>query len=70
MHQAVGEWKKEYASKRYQEGKLTLEGAAMEASVSVRKMMEYLRQKGVASQYRVEDPEEDMRTFYTRMGEG
>jgi len=60
--------KVEYAARLYVEGSITLEGAAMDADVSVREMMEYLKQRKIPSQYDIEDLEEDMKNFYKRMG--
>jgi predicted HTH domain antitoxin len=65
---AAAEWKKEYAARLYADGSVTLERAAMDAGVSVREMMEYLKAKRVPAQYDVEDLEEDMKNFYKRMG--
>ena len=67
LYKAVAEWKKEYAARLYADGSITLERAAMEAGVSVREMMEYLKAKRVPAQYDVEDLEEDMKNFYKRM---
>lgn len=68
LYKAVTDWKKEYAAKLYAENKITLERAAMDAGVSVREMMEYLRQRKIPAQYDTEDLEEDMKNFYKRMG--
>ncbi len=68
LAKAVTEWEKEYAAKLYSEGKVTLERAAMEANVSVREMMDYLRTRKVVAQYDLEDLEEDMKNFYRRVG--
>lgn len=43
LYRAVSEWKKEYAGKLYAEETVTLERAAVEAGVSVREMMDYLK---------------------------
>jgi len=67
LYRAVAEWKKEYAARLYADGSVTLERAAMDAGVSVREMMEYLKAKRVPAQYDVEDLEEDMKNFYKRM---
>lgn len=67
LYKAVTDWKKEYAAKRYAEGSVTLERAATDADVSVREMMEYLKQKKTVSQYDREDLEEDMKNFYKRI---
>lgn len=69
LYKAVAEWKKEYAAKLYSEGRITLERAAMEAGISVREMMEYLKHKKIPAQYDLEDLEEDMKNFYKRMAE-
>lgn len=68
LYKAVMDWKREYAAKRYADGSITLERAAMEAEVSVREMMEYLKQKKTVAQYDREDLEEDMKSFYKRIG--
>ena len=44
-----------------------MEKAAIDAGVSVREMMEYLKQKKVPSQYNTEDLDEDMKNFYKRI---
>lgn len=69
LYRAVTEWKKEYAGKMYADGVVTLERAAMDADVSVREMMEYLKQRKIPTQYDIEDLEEDMKNFYKRMGQ-
>ena len=46
---------------------MTLERAAMEVGISVREMMEYLKQRKIPMQYDIEDLEEDMKSFYKRM---
>jgi len=43
--------KKEHVAKLYAEEKITLERAAMEAGISVREMMDYLKQKKIPTQY-------------------
>jgi len=68
LYKAVMDWKKEYAARLYAEGSITLERAAMDAGVSVREMMEYLKQRKIPAQYDIEDLEEDMKNFYKRMG--
>ena len=68
LNKAVADWKKEYAAKRYADGSITLERAAMDAGISIREMMDYLKQKKTVSQYDKEDLEEDMTNFYKRMG--
>jgi len=47
--------------------KITLERAAMDAGVSVREIMEYLRQRKITAQYDLEDLERDMKRFYQKM---
>ena len=52
----------------YADGLITLERAAMDAGVSVREMMEYLKQRKIPAQYSIEDLEEYMKNFYKIMG--
>jgi predicted HTH domain antitoxin len=68
LYRAVTDWKKEYAARLYAEGKLTLERAAMDSGVSVREMLEYLKTRKISTQYDVDDLEEDMKSFYKRIG--
>jgi predicted HTH domain antitoxin len=68
LYKAVTDWKKEYAARLYAEGKLTLERAAMDSGVSVREMLEYLKTRKISTQYDVDDLEEDMKSFYKRIG--
>lgn len=70
LYRAVTEWKQEQAAKRYGEGKLTLERAAQEADVSVREMMEYVRERKITGQYDVKDLEADMARFYRKVALG
>jgi len=65
---AVLDWKKECVARLYSEGRMTLERAAMEVGVSVREMMEYLKQERIPAQYDLDDLEEDMENFYRRTG--
>ena len=67
LAKSITDWKKEHASRLYANSKVTLERAAMEAGVSVREMMEYLKARKIPAQYSVEDLEEDMRNFYRRI---
>jgi predicted HTH domain antitoxin len=67
LYRAVSEWKKGYAAKLYGEGKVTLERAAMEADISVREMMEYIKEKKIPGQYELKDLEEDMAHFYKKI---
>jgi len=64
LYKAVMDWKKEYAARLYSEGKITLERAAMEVGISVREMMDYLKQRKIPAQYELEDLEEDVKRFY------
>jgi len=59
------EWKREHAAKLYSEGRITLERAAMEAGISVRETMEYLKPRKIPAQYEIENLEEDMKRFIT-----
>lgn len=67
LYRAVAEWKKEHAAKRYGERRITLERAAREAEVSVREMMDYVREKRIPGQYDVKDLEDDMARFYRKV---
>jgi len=60
--------KVEHAARLYAEGSITLEGVAMDVGISVREMMEYLKQRKIPAQYDIEDLEEDMKSLYKRMG--
>ena len=66
LSRAIEDWNKEYAAKLYGEGKVTLERASMEAGVSVREMMEYIRRKKVPGQYDLRDLEEDLNRHYKK----
>ena len=66
LYTAVREWKLEHASKRYRENQTTLAKAAQEAGVSVREMMEYLRETKVPLQYDVLDFQEDLKAIRSR----
>lgn len=68
LYSAIREWKLEYATKLYSENRVTLARAAEEAGVSVREMMEFLRQKKIPMQYDVEDFERDLTGIYARLG--
>jgi predicted HTH domain antitoxin len=68
LYRAVTDWKKEHAAKLYAEGRVSLERAAMDSGASVREMMEYLKAKKIPAQYDLEDLEEDMKTFYKKVG--
>lgn len=66
LYRAVADWKKEYAARLYADRKRTLERAAAEADVSVREMMDYLRQKKVPGQYDLSELEEDLARLYKK----
>ncbi len=68
LAKSITDWKKEHAAKLYSENKITLERAAMEAGVSVREIMEFLKVRKVPAQYDLEDLEDDMKNFYKRIG--
>jgi predicted HTH domain antitoxin len=67
LYSAVAEWKRDYAAKLYGERKLTLERAAVEAEVSVREMMEYVRHKKVPGHYDLSELEEDLARCYKKV---
>ena len=48
--------------------KVSLERAAMDSGASVREMMEYLKARKIPAQHDVEDLEEDVKSFYKRVG--
>ena len=68
LYTGLKEWKMEHAARLYREDRVTLSRAAEEAGVSVREMMEYLRQKKVPLQYDLEDFERDLKVIYRRLG--
>lgn len=68
LYRAVTDWKKEHAAKLYAEGRVSLERAAVDSGASVREMMEYLKARKIPAQYDAEDLEEDMKSFYKRVG--
>ncbi len=68
LYAAVREWKLDYAARLYRENRATLGKAAEEAGISIREMMDYLRQKKVPLQYDLEDFEADLRGIYERAG--
>ncbi|MBM4463028.1 MAG: hypothetical protein FJ012_06775 [Chloroflexi bacterium] len=67
LYTGLHEWKLQYAARRYQQNQVTLARAAEEAGVSVREMMEYLRQRKIAAQYDMEDFERDLKGIYARL---
>lgn len=69
LYTGVREWKMQYAARLYQENKVTMARAAEEAGVSLREMMEYMRQKKIPMQYDMEDFEKDLRGIYERLAE-
>jgi len=68
LYKAVGEWKRDYYSHQYGEGKMTLARAAQEAGVSVWEMMDYVRQRKIGAQYDLEDFRKDLQTVLRRVG--
>ncbi len=68
LYAGIREWKLEHAAKLYQENRATLAKAAEDAGVSVREMMDYIRQKKIPMQYDMEDFEHDLRVIYKRIG--
>jgi predicted HTH domain antitoxin len=61
LYRAIRDWKLEHAAKLYQDSRASLERTAEEAGVSVREMMDYLRQRKIPMQYELEDFEEDLK---------
>jgi predicted HTH domain antitoxin len=68
LYSGVREWKMEHASALYRDSRVTLETAAQEAGVSIREMMDYLRQNKIPLQYDLEDFEKDLKGIYQRLG--
>ncbi|MBI4489515.1 MAG: UPF0175 family protein [Deltaproteobacteria bacterium] len=68
LYKAISEWKLEYYAKQYGERKMTLARAAKEAGVSLWEMMDYIRQKKIASQYDIEEWQKDLARVYRRTG--
>jgi len=66
LYTAVRGWELEHASKRYKENQTTLAKAAKDAGVSVREMMEYLRETKVPLQYDADDFQEDLKAIRSR----
>ncbi len=55
------------AGKRYSPGRVSLERAAAEAGVSVREMMQYLKENKISGQYDLEDLDEDLKNYYATL---
>jgi predicted HTH domain antitoxin len=68
LYSGIREWKLEHAAMLYQANRVTMEKAADEAGVSIREMMEYLKQKKILMQYDLEDFERDLKGIYQRLG--
>lgn len=68
LYKAVTEWKLEYFTRQYSDGKLSLDKAAQEAGVSLWEMMDYARQEKIASQYDWEEWRKDVQTVLRRVG--
>ncbi|MBI4287517.1 MAG: UPF0175 family protein [Chloroflexi bacterium] len=68
LYRAVGEWKVEYFARQYGNGKLSLAKAAEESGVSLWEMVDYARQKKIASQYDLEEWRKDVQTVLRRVG--
>ncbi len=66
LRKAIGEWKLQHYAKQYGERKMTLARAAREAGVSLWEMMDYVREKKIASQYDVEELQKDLATVLRR----
>lgn len=70
LYRAIGEWKLEHYARQYGEGKITLARAAREAGISVWQMMDYVRQRKIASQYDMLEWQKDFATVAKRTGRG
>jgi len=62
LSRAIQEWKLDYYSRLYGNGKLTLARAAHEAGVSLWEMMDYVKTKKITAQYDLEDLQRDLKT--------
>lgn len=67
LSRAVSEWRREHAAKRYSSGRVSLERAAAEAGVSVREMMQYLKENKISGQYDLDDLDEDLKNYYSAL---
>jgi predicted HTH domain antitoxin len=68
LYSGIKEWKLRHAAELYRDNKVTMAKASEEAGVSLREMMEYLRQKKIPMQYDLEDFEHDLKVIYKHMG--
>ncbi len=68
LSRAISEWKLDHEARLYLENKVTLERAAMDAGVSVRVMVDFLKLKKIPLQYDAEDLQRDMERFYSKLG--
>ncbi len=69
LYAAVREWKLEHAARLYRDSRTTLGKAAEDAGISVREMMDYLRQKKIPMQYDLDDFQEDLQFVVQSSGE-
>lgn len=60
LYSGVQEWKLAHAARLYAEGRMTVGGAAREAGMSVREMMDYLSENRIPYQYDQEEFSEDL----------
>lgn len=65
---AVGDGKREHYARKCGDGCITLARAARDAGVSLWEMMDYVRQRRIATQYDVDDLRKDMATALKRSG--
>jgi predicted HTH domain antitoxin len=61
LYRAIQDWKLDYYSRLYGDGKLTLARAARESGVSLWEMMDYSRKQKITAQYDLEDFHKDMK---------
>jgi predicted HTH domain antitoxin len=62
LSRAIQDWKLDYYSRLYGNGKLTLARAAREAGVSLWEMMDYVKTKKITAQYDLGDFQRDLNT--------
>ena len=58
--EAIGSYKKDKVLKKYQQGKISISGAAEETGLTVEKIQEYMVRKGYRSRYSTIDLEREL----------
>jgi predicted HTH domain antitoxin len=68
LYNAIRDWKLEYYTRLYGDGKLTLAKAANSAGISLWGMMDYVRKRKISAQYDLDDFQKDLKGIYARAG--